>query len=510
MKRRLRKDKYQLDDYDFALHTIQDPIHGAILFGRIEKAIIDHSLFQRLHGLRQNSLLYLIFPSANHTRFDHSLGVMHLAGEFFDAILRNQRKICDATSKSRAYHDPYRVDDAEMNVTMDLLGGDQYFKLILRLAALCHDIGHGPLSHLFDRFFPTVTEFKQFKKSKTYGPLTNCLNGSEKIRDPVRHEVLSCAIASRIIHESSPVLETFGLDENDVISDVCSVIDDRISPSSQLLRPPYKVHKLFHDIVASDIDVDRMDYLVRDSHMCGVNYGLYDPDRILKSMCVYARKDNRELRAGIRSSGLGALEDLLLSRYQMYAQIYGHKTNRACNAMLDRIQERLKKAGWSWYRGCRTLDELLGTFEKLDDRAFINILLTEDVDKGAGKVREIAEKLFLNRRLVKRVFEERVALRGKLSKERRQAETRMRDHQDRLKDSNIWAAPDVFENKGPKINTGNSPLKLLKKDPREGHYLVHEIRGLSTVVQFLPERELTFRIYCREHNVKKAKLLLPL
>ena len=95
-----------LSDYEFTRHTIQDPIHGGITFGRIERALIDHRLFQRLHGLRQNSLLYLIFPSANHTRFDHSVGVMHLAGKFLEAVLNNQKKICQAGSSRKTLQDP--------------------------------------------------------------------------------------------------------------------------------------------------------------------------------------------------------------------------------------------------------------------------------------------------------------------------------------------------------------------------------------------------------------------
>lgn len=110
-----------LSDYEFTRHTIQDPIHGGITFGRIEKALIDHRLFQRLHGLRQNSLLYLIFPSANHTRFDHSIGVMYLAGRFLDAVLNNQKKICQAGSSRQTFQDPYRVDDQGINDTFRVL-----------------------------------------------------------------------------------------------------------------------------------------------------------------------------------------------------------------------------------------------------------------------------------------------------------------------------------------------------------------------------------------------------
>ena len=82
--------------------------------------------------------------------------------------------------------------------------------------------------------------------------------------------------------------DRIGLNASSVARDVCSIIDDRINPSSLMHSGPYSAQKLFHDILSSDLDIDRMDYLLRDSHMCGVNYGLYDPDRILKSMCANA------------------------------------------------------------------------------------------------------------------------------------------------------------------------------------------------------------------------------
>ena len=124
-------------------------------------------------------------------------------------------------------------------------------------------------------------------------------------------------------------------------------------------------------------------------------------------MCAYGKVDEKELRIGVRYSGIGALEDLLLARYQMHAQIYGHKTNRACNAMLECIRERLVGCGWTWYEGCSSVDDLLNIFVDLDDRAFVNILMNPEVDGRVGKVKELAEKLFVERRLVKRVYEEK-------------------------------------------------------------------------------------------------------
>jgi hypothetical protein len=293
-----------------------------------------------------------------------------------------------------------------------------------------------------------------------------------------------------------------------MVLDVCSTIDKEISPSQQLKKHPYKVHRLLNDIVSGDLDADRMDYLLRDSHMCGVNYGLYDPDRILKSMCAYARRDTRTMRVAIRYSGVGALEDLLLSRYQMHGQIYGHKTNRACNAMLGRIRERLGKAKWTWYGGCRTIDQLLNRFKSYDDTAFVGSLLKDSIDGGAGKVREIAEKLFKERRLYKRVYEERVTSGNDSTNADARARNRWRQFKQRLLAKGIPFAEDVFENKGPNLGRQNYPMKILRKHPATGYYLVHELRDFSSVVQYLPDLEKTYRIYCKRIHADKARITL--
>jgi HD superfamily phosphohydrolase len=498
-----------LGKYDFAQHTIQDPIHGAITFGSIEKAIIDHRLFQRLHGLRQNALLHLVFPSANHTRFEHSIGVMWLSSKFLDSIFTNQERICNAGSSRQSPQEPYRVDDSSIRNAMAVMAQDPYYKIILRVAALFHDIGHGPLSHLFDNFFPSYSELADLAQAPEYQHVQSRLSSTvAKAGELVRHEILSCVIATRVLWDCSEELKKFGLDPKPMILDVCAIIDDKIMSSGNLQVEQYKTQKLFHDILSSDIDVDRMDYLLRDSHMCGVNYGLYDPDRILKSMCTYGRTDTGELRVAIRYSSLGALEDLLLSRYQMHGQIYGHKTNRACFAMLMRIQERLREATWTWYRGCKTLEDLLKRFVVLDDHLFIAELLDDEVDYRAGKVKEIAQKLFVERKLVKRVFEERVARSESDTAKEERVKKRWEEHQARLEKENIWFAKDVFENKGPQIHGADYPLKVLKKNT-QGHYLVHELKDFTTVVQHLPPVEYTYRIYCKEPHAQKAKSLLP-
>jgi HD superfamily phosphohydrolase len=436
---------------------------------------------------------------------------MHLAGKFFEAVVGNQRKICQAGASRQTFQDSYRVDDREISETFSILESDQYFLLALRIAALFHDIGHGPLSHLFDKFFPTINEITPLIRNTDYDFLTPLLavKRPEDAHGPVRHEVISCMIAVRIILDTKSEFNRIGLEASDVARDICSIIDDRITPSNLMQSGQYSVQKLFHDILSSDLDIDRMDYLLRDSHMCGVNYGLYDPDRILKSMCAYACTDTGELRACIRYSGIGALEDLLIARYQMHAQIYGHKTNRACNAMLERIRERLCDTGWSWYKDCATIDDLLKTFCALDDHTFVNTLLDPALDHGNGKISEIASKLFVERKIVKRVFEERTT--GSAAHKERDIATKARwtEHKKRLEEEGIWTAEDVFENKGPKINRPNYPLKVLRKSPIDGSYEVKELLDHSSVAHFLPELECTYRLFCKESYVKRAKQLLP-
>lgn len=497
--------------YDFEHHTIQDPIHGAITFGSIEKAIIDHPLFQRLHGLRQNSLLYLIFPAANHTRFDHSLGVMYLADKCFDRILINQRHICEAEHSRETFQEPYRVGEATIEESIRILNHDHYFKLVLRVSALFHDIGHGPLSHLFDNFFPSWEKMQSFFRDPelTHLELRASTIPQDRKGEIIRHEVLSCLIATRVLLDCSSELGHHKLNHDRMIKDVCSIIDDDIQASEQLELPHYKTQYLLHDILSSDIDVDRMDYLLRDSQMCGVNYGLYDPHRILKSMCAYGRTDRGELRVAIRHSGLDALEDFMLSRYQMHSQIYGHKTNCACSAMLEKISDRLKESNWTWYKECESASNLLEVFLGLNDQSFILILLKEDVDCGQGKVKEIAKKLFVDRRLFKRAWEQRYADRGNGGSQN-EPKTEWEKIQNLLGDAKIRFAKHCFENKGPKFNyEEDSTIKILKKDPKSRIYKVCEIRDLSTVAKVLPRVEYTYRIYCKAPYLEQVRELLP-
>lgn len=141
------------DNFDFYSYrdqyygSILDPLHGDIKLSEIEKWCLGQPIFSRLRYVRQNTFLYYVFPSANHNRFEHSIGVMHLAGKIFDACKENF-----ATGQQK--RKKYGESEQSSFFDLDKLGiqKEAIYYQELRLAALLHDVGHGPMSHLFDMY----------------------------------------------------------------------------------------------------------------------------------------------------------------------------------------------------------------------------------------------------------------------------------------------------------------------------------------------------------------------
>jgi len=267
--------------------NIQDPIHGIIKLEDWMIEIIDTPQFQRLRRIKQLGFANLVYPGANHTRFEHSLGVMHIT-----RILANR------------------------------LGFDDE----VVAAALLHDIGHAPFSHCSDRILEKYTNF--------------------------RHENVKRVIKG----ELREVLNDLGFN--------ISRIADYISGK----RP---------SIVSGDIDTDRMDYLVRDSHYTGVAYGVFDIYRLID-------KIRFEDEVIIEQGGLKAAESLLISRFLMYPTVYYHHVCRIARKMYEKAMEIVISQGFK-------AEKLL----EMDDCDAMVLLMSND-DSA-----EIAEML-KNRRLFKR------------------------------------------------------------------------------------------------------------
>ncbi|MBA3976688.1 MAG: HD domain-containing protein [Nitrosopumilus sp.] len=234
---------------------ITDPIHKNIKYTSIEKELIDTFIFQRLRRIRQLAGAHLVYPGALHSRFEHSLGSMFLAG----------------LSGQTLYSKDYLTD-------MDIIQK-------LRIAALLHDIGHGPFSHLFEEVSKDGDRFSH----ESFG---------QKI------------ITSTII---SDIIEKNGYDSKEIAS---------IS---------FGKHKMnfLNEIISGGLSVDLMDYLPRDSYFSGTEYGKIDYHRIINSMEVSSKNN-----LGINKSSLYSYESMLISRYQMFKAVYFHKSVRSGEVML--------------------------------------------------------------------------------------------------------------------------------------------------------------------------------
>jgi len=234
---------------------VNDPVYGFIRFPEPEiMQIIDHVWFQRLRNIKQMGLAQLVYPGAVHTRFAHSLGTCHLMGKALDELAAKG----------------FRTDANEA------LGG--------RLAALLHDIGHGPFSH----------------------SLEYALVGFS-------HEELSRLIMQRLNQSFSGMLDT------------AIRIFDHSYPQ-----------RFLHQLVSSQLDVDRMDYLNRDSFYTGVSEGVIGYDRILQMLVV---RDNELV---VEEKGVHSVEKFIIARRLMYWQVYLHKTVLGAEMLLIKIFRRAR------------------------------------------------------------------------------------------------------------------------------------------------------------------------
>lgn len=226
---------------------IRDSIHGNLQVDDFEVKLIDTPQLQRLRRIRQLGFTNLVYPGANHTRFEHSIGTMHLASKLADQISLEKDK-----------------------------------KQILRICALLHDLGHGPFSHVSEAVIPDS------------------------------HEELTI----KLIRES-------------IISDIISEKFDLKEVEATI-----RGERVLGQAISGEIDVDRMDYLLRDSHYTGVAYGIIDVERLIQNLKI---EDDLILD----KKGVPAAESALLARYFMYPSVYQHHTTRIVNAMFRRCLKRL-------------------------------------------------------------------------------------------------------------------------------------------------------------------------
>jgi len=243
---------------------IKDPVHGYVYITEAEKEIIDSFPVQRLRRLRQLAGAEYVYPGANHTRFEHSVGVMHLAGLMAE--------------------NPY----------LSKYFSEEEYQLI-RIAALLHDVGHGPFSHIFEHLL-----VKFLKKT---------------------HEDINVWVVQK--SELKDTLKKLGFD-----------VDEVAKLSVGWLHKP---NRAFMDqIIRSAVDVDKLDFVIRDTYHTGAQYGYVDVFRLIQTLDVLDQNLAVDLGA------LSALESFILARVESFKSIYFHRVGRAVQLMLAMAMEDAK------------------------------------------------------------------------------------------------------------------------------------------------------------------------
>ncbi|BES96759.1 SAM domain and HD [Nesidiocoris tenuis] len=330
---------------------INDAVHGQIRLPPVCIAVIDTLEFQRLRALKQCGICNLVYPTANHSRFEHSLGVCHLAREFMQhcgADITKEKKLC------------------------------------VMLAGLCHDLGHGPFSHLWERFLTRSN--KKWKHEE---------NSVKMFRALVKNNNLQ------------PIFRENGLKEEHE-EFICNLI---------LGRPPQDETELFlYEIIANErngIDVDKFEYIMRDSQQFGVKMNLEVP-RIINHIGVVEKEGKKYI--GFRDKISDCLFEIFETRAKLHKNCYQHRTCKAVEMMLlDALCAADKHFRISWIepvvgdphgeiRSCKMSEchQNTNAFLKADDTIFCALL--NSTSPELLKARRILESM-LKRDIYALVFD---------------------------------------------------------------------------------------------------------
>ncbi len=394
---------------------IVDPIHGFIRVYDYELPIIDSPVFQRLRRIKQLSGAHLAYPAAQHSRFEHSLGVMHIASQAGSAL--NEKGFLNS-------------DDVK----------------ILRLAALLHDVGHGPFSHMFE-------EIIREKK--------------------ISHEEYGKKII--LTSEIGDMLSKVGFDKKLI---------------SKIAFGESKFQYL-NEIISGALSADMMDYLLRDGYFTGAEHAKVDYKRITQSFNVHKKK------IALERSALYSFESMMHSRYQMFKAVYFHKTVRAAEVMLI---QALRLSDDEFGFTSLNLDE----FTKMTDEFVLSAILSSNSPK-LKRSRQLASD-YQNRKLLKCSFERILTsqtnlkkicvddLRMELSKKSKI------DEDDIFVDSSVTPsiplAPSKNESKSIILLIHEGGKSFVKEMPISEIPVVSAISGFMNIL----------RIYTYEKNRKKVEI----
>ncbi len=276
---------------------IKDPVHGTITLARDEVSVVDSAEFQRLRLIKQLGFSEFSFPGATHSRYLHSLGVCHMAGIAFDYIFKN-----------------YEFSTPEKR---------KRFRQVVRLAALLHDIGHGPLSHATEEVMPPRSALNIQIYAHRKSPVTP--EGKASHEDYTVKYITDSPLTD-ILKKSFPDITPYHI--VCLIDKTLELKDDFFTDNGLNFRT------ILSQMVSSEIDVDRMDYLGRDAYFCGTNYGHVETNWLLSNFTFHVVE--QEVYLALNKRALYTFDDFLISRHHMYLMIYFHHKSIIYEEMLYR------------------------------------------------------------------------------------------------------------------------------------------------------------------------------
>jgi putative nucleotidyltransferase with HDIG domain len=312
---------------------VRDPVHNFITLREKQVKLVGTRALQRLRGIRQLALANLVYPGAVHTRFDHTLGVTHVAGQM------------------------------AQNLGLDADGVE-----LVQYAALLHDIGHGPFSHVSEHAL------------KRYADRNKLPEGQKKEKI---HEV----ITAHMIRNDPQIVHRLG-------GDTCESVAKLLAQG--------RGDRALRSIVSGPLDADKQDYLLRDSHFCGVEYGLFDIHQLHRSLVLVGAEDDKELM--IDPDGIPAVEQFVMAKYYLTKNVYRHRVRLITDQMIVRaITLGIDKDGDEELRRLYAFDnspEFVKNYSTWDDARFLGKFSDSSVSSRCGQMLQRLRE----RRLLKQVF----------------------------------------------------------------------------------------------------------
>lgn len=350
---------------------IRDPLHGTILVTDAEAAVLDSRAFQRLRQIKQLGFAEFSFPGATHNRFLHSLGACHLAGRAFDHL----------------FHD-YQFSKAKVGARL---------RQCLRLAALLHDVGHGPLSHTTEEVMPKLSDLNV----KAYKHLRSDINVPKSVTNPKRqanHEdytikFLTDSSLTKVLKENFKDIDPLHI--------ACLIDKTLKSPDDFFIDNGIDLRSILSQLVSSELDVDRMDYLERDAYFCGTNYGRVEMNWLVDNLTYNIRDEQMYLAIGRRA--LYAFDDFLLARHHMNLMVYFHHkgiiyeemlnrylTSNECSFFLpSKIEDYVKYTDYSLYEHLSNSDNEWA--KRITERRIYRVLFEHHATEETGRIEKMRE-----------------------------------------------------------------------------------------------------------------------